>query len=148
MESVTLQWSRSWVCNRTNHLWYKALELGLTEEDLVWLALPCTTTHLVSVLTQRIHNPLYVTGTKSCKWTGHSTWITNITLSNLQYSSTFTEKCYSTLFRALIVLKEDNNNKNQRIVKQGYYRQITAGILFCYLLAGRLVYCRSSMERL
>ena len=28
------------------------------------------TTDLVTVLTQRTHSPLYVTGTRSCKWTG------------------------------------------------------------------------------
>jgi len=43
----------------------------LAEEDLVWLALPCTTTDLVSVLTQKTHIPTYVTSTRSWKWTGH-----------------------------------------------------------------------------
>ena len=71
LESVTRQWSRLWVSKRIDHLWYKALELALAEEDLVWLVLPCTTTDLVSVLTQRTHNPLYVTGTRSWKWTRH-----------------------------------------------------------------------------
>ena len=47
---------------------YRVLGLVLAEEDLVWLMLFCTTTDMVTVLTQRTHNPLYVTGTRSCKW--------------------------------------------------------------------------------
>jgi len=89
---------RSWDCNWIIHLWYKALELELAEEDLVWLALPCTTTDLVTVLTQRTHSPLYVTGTRSCKWTGlivlelpGSRWAT----CNFTYIST--ARCYSKL---------------------------------------------------
>ena len=70
LENVIRQWSRSWDCNRIIHFWFKALELVLAEKDLVWLALPCTTTDLATVLTQRTHSPLYVTGTRSCKWTG------------------------------------------------------------------------------
>jgi len=98
LESVTRQWSRSWVRNWINHLWYKALELALAEEDLVWLVLPCTATDLVSVLTQRTHNPLYVTGTRSWKWTGHIVFqlpgscslICNSHLRSI-------ERCYSTM---------------------------------------------------
>jgi len=70
----------------------------LAEEDLVWLVLPCTTTNSVSVLTQMTYNPLYITGTRSYKWTRHivpelpgsRSVVCNI-------HRRFTERCYSTL---------------------------------------------------
>jgi len=46
----------------------KALELTSAEEDLEWLALPCSTTNLVSVQTQRICNPFKVTSHHHITW--------------------------------------------------------------------------------
>ena len=113
LESVIRQWSRSWVCNRIIHWWYKALELVLAEEDLVWLALLCTTTDLVTVLTQRTHCPLFVTGTRSCKWTG-------LTVPELPGSRSTVcyfhlrihSKMLFTVVQLWFVLKEDYNNNN------------------------------------